>query len=96
MNSPTFRYMPKAEVLASVGLSNTALYERIKAKNFPAPVALGKQCVRWRSDEVSAWMERQSESRDVGQPERAEKARTAAAKSIENRRVSAADLAGQA
>ena len=95
MNSPTYRYMSKAEVLASVGLSNTALYERIKAKTFPAPVALGKQCVRWRSDEVSAWMERQSESRDIGQAERAEKARTAVAKSIEKRRVSAANLAGR-
>lgn len=94
MNTPTFRYMPKAEVLASVGLSNTALYERIKAKNFPAPVALGKQCVRWRSDEVWAWMERQSENRDVDQEERVTKARAAALKSVMKRSTSAALLSG--
>ena len=94
MNTPTFRYMPKADVLASIGLSNTGLYERIKAKTFPAPVALGKQCVRWRPDEVFAWMERQSENRDANQEERVAKARAAASKSVKKRIISAALLSG--
>lgn len=90
MSTPTFRYMPKAEVLASVGLCKTALYERIKAKNFPAPVSLGKQCVRWRSDEVLAWMEAQSENRDAGKEDRSAKARAAVTKRIETRRANPA------
>ncbi len=88
--------MPISEVTTSTGLSKTPIYGRIKTGDFPAPVTLSKQCVRWRSDEVSAWMDRQSENRDAGQAERVTKARTAAAKSIEKRRANLAELAGQA
>lgn len=96
MDAPTFRFMPRAEVLDTVGFSNTALYERIKNKSFPAPVALGKQCVRWRSDEVAAWMERQSENRDVDQEERVTKARAAALQSVKKRSTIAALMSGGA
>ena len=95
MNAPSYRYMPQAEVSASIGLSKTKLYELIKSKDFPAPVSLSAQCVRWRSDEVASWMDRASENRDSGKEDRSVKARTAAIKSVKKRRASLAELASQ-
>ena len=94
MNAPTYRYMPLSEVLASTGLSKTKLYERIKNGDFPVQITLSKQCVRWRSDEVAAWMERQSDNRNIGQSERSEKARVAAKKSVETRHIKPANQDG--
>lgn len=73
-----FRYLPLKEVLHFTGLSKSPLYERVKTGDFPKPIALSKQCVRWRSDEVFEWMNRQSAQRGVGSAERSAKARSAA------------------
>lgn len=80
MDKITFRYMQLKEVIHLTGLSKTPLYERIKSGDFPSPVTLSKQCVRFRSDEIADWMNRKSESREAGKDERSEKARSAAAK----------------
>lgn len=74
MNVPSYRYMTQAEVSASIGLSKTKLYELLKSNDFPSPVTLSSQCVRWRSDEVASWMDRQSENRDAGKETRSAKA----------------------
>lgn len=79
MNQITFRYIDLKEVSHLSGLTKTPLYERIKSGDFPAPVPLSKNCVRWRSDEIAAWMHKQSENRDSGKEDRSAKARAAAA-----------------
>ena len=77
--TPSFRYLPLKEVLHFTGLSKSPLYERIKSGDFPASIPLARNCVRWRSDEVAAWMERQSENRNAGKEDRSGKARAAVA-----------------
>ena len=80
MNQITFRYLDFKEVSHLTGLSKTPLYARIKSGEFPASIALSKNCVRWRSDEVAEWMERQSQTRELGNADRSAKARAAVAK----------------
>ncbi len=80
MNQITFRYIDFKEVAHLTGLTKTPLYERIKSGDFPSAVPLSKNCVRWRSDEVASWMDRQSESRNAGKEDRSAKARAAVAK----------------
>ena len=50
-------------VCARTGLCRTAVYDRLTQNAFPAPVKLGPQTVRWRSDEVSAWIDKVSAAR---------------------------------
>ena len=43
------------EVITRVGLSKTAIYNRINAGVFPRPVTLGERCVRWRVEDIERW-----------------------------------------
>lgn len=83
MHQTNFRFIDIRETSAAVGLAKTAIYGRIKRNEFPAPVALGARCVRWRSDEILEWMEAQSQNRttDVDSARR-RKALEAGAKSV--------------
>lgn len=44
-------------VKRQTGLGRTAIYEKVKEGNFPAPINLGARAVAWLSDEVDAWMD---------------------------------------
>jgi prophage regulatory protein len=37
--------------------STSYIYEKVKNGTFPAPLPLGKKCVRWRSTDVQQWLE---------------------------------------
>ena len=74
-----FRYIDFREVSRVTGLTKTPLYARIKTGDFPAPIPLSSNCVRWRSDEVASWMDRQSENRDIGKDDHSARARSAVA-----------------
>jgi prophage regulatory protein len=36
--------------------SRTELYRRIRAGDFPRPIALGQRAVAWRDSEIQAWI----------------------------------------
>jgi len=40
-----------------VGLKRTAVYERIKAGTFPAPVKLGPRASAWDEQELATWQQ---------------------------------------
>ena len=44
------------EVLQQVGLSRMTVWRRIKANQFPAPVAVGERANRWKQSDISAWI----------------------------------------
>jgi prophage regulatory protein len=44
-------------VAARLGMGKTTIHAKIKAGAFPQPVRLSANCVRWRSDEVAAWID---------------------------------------
>ena len=79
MNKPEIELLPFARVSKQVGLGRSSLYQRIKEETFPRPVSLGAHCVRWRSDEIAAWIDAQTTRADAVQAnaERAKKASSA-------------------
>ncbi|MBB0023273.1 MULTISPECIES: AlpA family transcriptional regulator [Ralstonia] len=46
----------RKQVEAATGLSRSTIYQRIKEKTFPAPVALGPRAVGWRAGDIDAWL----------------------------------------
>ena len=51
------RLLRLKEVQHQVGLSRSAIYDKIKYGDFPAPVSLGGRAVAWPSDAIDAWVE---------------------------------------
>ena len=45
-----------SEVQCLVGLKKTAIYSRVGAGLFPEPLKLGERCVRWRAEDIEAWL----------------------------------------
>ena len=45
-----------SEVQILVSLKKTAIYSRVKAGVFHEPVTLGERCVRWRTEDIEAWL----------------------------------------
>jgi prophage regulatory protein len=46
-------------VIERVGLSRSAIYQRIKDGEFPKPISLGGRAVAWVSSEIDEFIERQ-------------------------------------
>ncbi len=94
-------FMPCPEVLRAAGIGKTLLYEKLNPASekydpsFPKPVVLSTRCVRWRSDEVLAWIDARSADRDTGCTERQDQAVKAGKARAAKRKASAIDLAGQ-
>jgi prophage regulatory protein len=53
------RFMRLPAVRQAVGLGRTAIYEKIKSGEFPAPYPLSNngRAVAWASDEIDRWIE---------------------------------------
>ncbi len=59
------RLLRIAAVLDIIGVSRSALYEWMDAGGFPRPIRVGPNTVRWRSDDIEAWLaERREQGRD--------------------------------
>lgn len=54
MQSPKLERLPV--VLARVGLSRSALYRMVAAREFPKPVKLGARIVAWDAAAVDRWI----------------------------------------
>lgn len=50
------RFLRKAEVLQLTRLSDSSLYRKISAGEFPQPVKMGPRIPCWLECEVSAWI----------------------------------------
>ena len=57
------RILRKPEVIKTVGLKQTALYELISDGEFPRPIQLSKRSVGWLESEVQQWIKDQAEKR---------------------------------
>ena len=56
------RLLSQAEVCAKLGIDPSTLWSWYKSGHFPAPIVLGpgdgiRTTIRWREDEVDAWIE---------------------------------------
>lgn len=54
------RILRRPEVEAMVGLRKTALYDLMKAGEFPRPIRLGGMSRGWIAAEIAAWIEQKS------------------------------------
>lgn len=50
------RLLRRKEVEDRVGLARSTIYEMMSKGQFPKPVKLGLRAVRWREDDVDAWI----------------------------------------
>jgi prophage regulatory protein len=46
-------------VQALTGLSKTTIYTLVARHDFPQPIRRGSRCTRWRSGDVTAWLQAQ-------------------------------------
>lgn len=44
------------DVIARVGMSKATIYRKISLGEFPKPVGIGGQSVRWRESTVDGWI----------------------------------------
>ena len=56
-NNSDRHFLRLPDVKRQVGLGRSAIYEKVKRGEFPAPVSLGARAVAWLSDEIAAWMD---------------------------------------
>lgn len=59
MSQQPRRFMRLREVMHQVGYGRTAIYQKIKTGEFPAPIPLSNdgRAVGWDSEAINAWME---------------------------------------
>lgn len=48
--------VPITVVEAVVGYKTSAIYQRAKARTFPAPLRLSYKCSRWRAGDIRRWL----------------------------------------
>lgn len=72
------RMLKLKDVKEQVGFGTTAIYERIKAGTFPAPVKIG-YASRWPESEIQDWIAKQVAAARVGSVEGAKSSEMQAA-----------------
>lgn len=51
------RLLRRREVEAATGLSRSSIYLKMRQGAFPEPLKVGPNAVRWREDEIRAWLD---------------------------------------
>ena len=46
-----------SDICKLVGLSRSSIYSRVGEGSFPAPIRLSDHCVRWRREDLDAWVQ---------------------------------------
>ena len=52
-------------MIERTGYRRTAIYEKIAAGTFPAPVKLGPRAIAWIEEEIKVWMDERIAERDA-------------------------------
>jgi len=56
MTQQTSRILRFPQVSDRTGYKHSAIYEKIKAGEFPSPISLGSRAVGWLEHEIDAWI----------------------------------------
>ena len=65
VSAPPTRLLSTAQVMDLMQFGRTKLYELTDAGEFPQPLRIGRH-LRWRADELQAWIEGLPAGRHVG------------------------------
>ena len=61
----TKKFIRLPTVIERTGYRRTAIYEKIAAGTFPAPVKLGPRAIAWIEEEIKVWMDERIAERDA-------------------------------
>ena len=61
----TKKFIRLPTVIERTGYRRTAIYEKIAAGTFPAPVKLGPRAIAWIEEEIKEWMDERITERDA-------------------------------
>ena len=50
--------LTRRQVQARIGLGTSTLYRLMRQRDFPPPLKIRGKCVRWRENEIEAWLAR--------------------------------------
>ena len=66
------RLLRRPQVEEITGISHSSIYRLIQDGDFPRPVKVGSAAVRWRSSDITAWLESRPVARgEFGPPKTA-------------------------
>lgn len=51
------RFLRLKDVMEKTGLSKSAIYSKIKEREFPASVPIGSRTVAWLESDINDWLE---------------------------------------
>ena len=51
------RLLRRREVEKITGMSRSSIYQQMQEGEFPRPVKVGPAAVRWKSSDITAWIE---------------------------------------
>ena len=54
----SYTLLTRKQVEEKVQLTTSSIYRLMRAGKLPTPIRIGENAVRWRSDELSEWIER--------------------------------------
>jgi prophage regulatory protein len=57
MKDQSHRFLRLPDVKKAVGYGRTAIYQKIKAGEFPKPYSLGARAVAWLAEDIQGWIE---------------------------------------
>ena len=53
----SYTLLTRKQVEEKVQLTTSSIYRLMRAGKLPTPIRIGENAVRWRSDELSEWIE---------------------------------------
>ena len=59
------RLMTRQEVEEFVQLSSTTIYRLMQTDQFPAPLKIGISAVRWRPEDIRAWLDTRPTTKEL-------------------------------
>ena len=66
------RLLRRREVEQITGMGHSSIYRLMQDGSFPRPVRVGPAAVRWRSSDITGWLEsRPIATSELGRPDRA-------------------------
>ena len=60
------RLLTRIEVEQLTALSTSSIYRAMRQADFPEPLRVSQRSVRWRSDEIAAWIDRRPRAAGIG------------------------------
>lgn len=52
-----YELLTRKQVEQKVQLTTSSIYRLMRQNKFPTPIRIGDNAVRWRSDELGAWLD---------------------------------------